>query len=87
LRRKWVCSRLTSIVQDTALCPVLDYHGERSNTIVELDVGLDHTRVLDCGDVVHVDVAGELQLGVPDFYYPDFGCWYAYYTLHAVWEN
>jgi hypothetical protein len=63
---------------------VLDDHGERSNTIVELYIGLNHARILDCGDVVHVDVAGELQLRVPDFYYPDLGCWYAYHALHAM---
>jgi hypothetical protein len=32
-----------------------------------------------------------LQLRVPDFYYPDLGCWYAYDALHAIyagqWES
>jgi hypothetical protein len=80
-----VLVRLTSIVQDTPLRPVLDNHGQRPYTLVELDVRLDHARVLDCGDIVHVDVAGELQLRVPDFYYPDLGCGNADDALHAIW--
>ena len=78
---------LTSIVKDTSLCPVFDDHGQRTDATIELDVGVDHARILYCGQVVHVDVAGEMQLRIPDFYYPNLSCRYTHDSLHAIYSG
>jgi hypothetical protein len=75
---------LTSIVQDTPLRPVLDDHGQWAHTIVDLDIQIDHARVLESSDIVDIQIARELQLGVPDFYDPDLGCRYTYNAFHAI---
>jgi hypothetical protein len=75
---------LTSIVQDTPLRPVLDDHGQWPDAIIDLNIQIDHARVLKRGHIVDVHVTGELQLRIPDFYYPDLGCRYADDAFHAI---
>jgi hypothetical protein len=76
---------LTSIVQNTPLRPVLDNHGQWPYTIIDLDVQIDHACVLEGSDVVDIHIARQLQLRVPDFYYPDLGRRDAYNAFHAIW--
>jgi hypothetical protein len=76
---------LTSIIQNTPFCPVLDDHSQWPHTIIDLDVQIDHARVLEGSDVVDIHIARQLQLRVPDFYYPDLGRRDAYDAFHAIW--
>jgi hypothetical protein len=75
---------LTSIIQNTPLCPVLDDHGQWPHTIIDLDVQVDHARVLEGSSVVDIHIARQLQLRVPDFYYPDLGRRDAHDAFHTV---
>jgi hypothetical protein len=77
-------SALTGIVQDTPLGPMLDDHGEWTYARINLDIEVDHSRVLKRSHVVDVHITRQLQLGVPDFYYPDLGCRYAHNPFHAI---
>lgn len=77
---------LTSIIEDTPLRPVLDNHGQRANARVDLDICLDHARILQSERVIHVHVRSQLQLGVPHFDNPDPRLGYADNLLHAIWK-
>jgi hypothetical protein len=74
----------TSIVQDTLLRPMLNDHGQRPYAIIYLDIKVDHSRVLERSNIVDVHITRELQLGVPDFYYPNLRCGYTDNTFHTI---
>jgi len=76
---------LTSIVENTLLCPVLNDHCQWPNTLVDLDIHLDHARVFKSEGVVYIHVACEFEDGVPNLYDPDLRLRYAHNILHAIW--
>lgn len=46
----------TSVIEDPSLRPVLDDHGQRPYSFIDLNVGLNHPRVLECKGIIHVHV-------------------------------
>lgn len=47
---------------------MLDDHCERADALVDLDVGLDHTGVLQRKSIVDIHVTGQLELWIPHLY-------------------
>ena len=77
----------TSIVQYSPPGPVLDDHGERSHPRVDLHVRLHHAGVLQREGVVDVQVASQLELGIPDLDDRDLGIGDADHPVHAICER
>jgi hypothetical protein len=74
----------TSVIQDALLGPVFNDHSQRADALVNLNVCLDHARILQSEGIVHVHVACELQHWIPHFYDPNLCLRYADDLLHAV---
>jgi hypothetical protein len=64
---------------------VLDNHGQWPNTLIDLDIHLDHASVLKSEGVIHIHVTCEFEDGVPDLYDSNLRLRYAHDVLHAIW--
>ena len=82
-----VAYTLTSIVQDPPSSPMLDDHGQRSHSRVNLHVCPNHPSIFQSQGIVNIHITGELQLGIPYLYDRNFSLRYADYLLHAIYQS
>jgi len=57
----------TSIIEYSPFRPVFDYLRKRPYSLINLDICLDHTRILESQWVVDIQVARQLQFRIPHF--------------------
>lgn len=63
-RNSWLV--LTCVVDYPPPCPVLDDHRQLPHSWIHLDISTNHSRVLEGQGIVHVHVAGESELRIPN---------------------
>jgi len=77
----------TSVIYYPPLCPVLENHSNRSHTLVNLNISLDHACVLQRERIVYVQITRKLQLRIPHFHDGNFGMRDAHDLLHSVYGS
>lgn len=63
----------TSIVDYPPPCPVFDHHSKLSNPRIGLDIYSNHACILKGYCVIHIHIAGEAKLGIPNLDNWNFG--------------
>ena len=77
----------TGIIQDPSLGPVLDDHGQRADPLVNFHIGFDHPCIFERESIIHVHVASEAELWIPNFHDRNFSMRYAHHPLHSIYVS
>lgn len=80
------CSVLTSIIHNSPSCPVLDDHGQLSNSGICLHIRSNHACIFEGKRVVYVHVAGQAKFRIPDLDNWYLGCRNTNNFFHSACE-